>query len=102
MNNKKEREMIPNRDAWAPPRPLGRPTWLPESAWPFQTVGLGLDDSVVAVTDVGRGPVLLFVHVGTWSFIWRDLVTRLSGQFRCVCLDAPGTGRSLDGARTVI
>src|SRR5262249_8510428 len=48
----------------------------------------------IAVTDVGSGPVLLFVHTGLWSFIWRDVLLRLSREFRCVCFDAPGTGRS--------
>ena len=75
-------------------QPLARPEWLPESVWPFQTVGLEADGSMIAVTDIGRGPTLLFVHTGTWSFIWRDVMTRLAGEFRCICLDAPGTGRS--------
>ena len=74
--------------------PLARPEWLPENVWPFQTVGLEVDGSVVAVTDVGQGPTLLFVHTGTWSFIWRDVMTRLSSSFRCICMDAPGTGQS--------
>jgi len=74
--------------------PLERPTWLPESVWPFETGALRVRDRAVAVTDVGTGPTLLFVHVGLWSFVWRDLVTELAGDFRCVCLDAPGNGRS--------
>lgn len=75
-------------------RPLVRPKWLPESVWPFETFGLEVGGTMVAVTDVGRGPTLLFVHTGTWSFIWRDVMKRLSTEFRCVCLDAPGTGLS--------
>jgi pimeloyl-ACP methyl ester carboxylesterase len=61
---------------------------------PFDTLMFDVDGSAVAFTDVGRGPVLLFVHTGLWSFIWRDLLVRLSRNFRCICLDAPGTGRS--------
>jgi haloalkane dehalogenase len=38
--------------------------------------------------------VLLFVHTGFWSFIWRDVIMRLAPDFRCVCFDAPGTGQS--------
>jgi len=60
--------------------------------WPFQTSAL--EGSKIAVTDVGRGPVLLFVHTGFWSFIWRDVILRLAPDFRCVCFDAPGTGQS--------
>jgi haloalkane dehalogenase len=53
-----------------------------------------VDGTGVAITDVGRGPVLLFVHTGLWSFIWRDVIKRLSPDFRCICFDAPGTGQS--------
>lgn len=78
----------------APLVALRRPLWLPESVWPFQTSYLVVDGSRIAVTDVGQGPVLLFVHTGFWSFIWRDVILRLSSDFRCVCFDAPGTGQS--------
>lgn len=74
--------------------PLPRPDWLTEDVWPFQIYGLEVNRSTIAVTDVGRGPTLLFVHTGTWSFIWRDVMLRLSHDFRCVSLDAPGTGQS--------
>ena len=74
--------------------PLPRPPWLPESVWPFQTFGLDMDGVRLAVTDTGEGPGLLFVHTGAWSFIWRDLMVRLSRDFHCVCFDAPGSGRS--------
>ena len=74
--------------------PLRQPDWLPESVWPFQTSTLKVDGSNIAVTDVGEGPVLLFVHTGFWSFIWRDVIERLAPNFRCVCFDAPGTGQS--------
>ena len=80
---------------------LQRPLWLPESAWPFDTRELQLADSMIAVSEAGQGPILLFVHVGTWSFIWRDLVTRLASGFRCVFFDAPGTGQSHGGASRV-
>ena len=73
---------------------LARPNWLPESVWPFESFGLDLENSTIAVTDVGQGPTLLFVHTGFWSFIWRDVITRLQSEFRCICFDAPGTGRS--------
>jgi len=62
--------------------------------WPFQTMAMDVDGGKIAITDVGRGPVLLFVHTGLWSFIWRDVIARLASDFRCLCFDAPGTGRS--------
>jgi haloalkane dehalogenase len=62
--------------------------------WPFETSALEVDGSKIAITDVGQGPVVLFVHTGFWSFVWRDVMLRLAGEFRCVCFDAPGTGQS--------
>src|SRR6516162_5764866 len=73
---------------------LCRPSWLPEKVWPFTTSALRFEGSKLAVTEVGKGPVLLFVHTGFWSFIWRDVILRLASDFRCVCFDAPGTGQS--------
>lgn len=73
---------------------LERPGWLPEAVWPFRTRALEVDGCQIAVTDVGQGPTLLFVHTGFWSFIWRDVILRLAPDFRCVCFDAPGTGQS--------
>jgi|SRR5579864_213658 len=74
--------------------PLSRPDWLPEAQWPFPTYRMRVEGSTIAVTDVGSGPVLLFVHTGFWSFLWRDVMLRLASDFRCICLDAPGVGRS--------
>ncbi|HLO00802.1 MAG TPA: alpha/beta hydrolase [Pyrinomonadaceae bacterium] len=73
---------------------MARPSWLTKDVWPFPTSGLEVDGHTVAVTDVGSGPVLLFVHTGFWSFIWRDVILRLAPDFRCICFDAPGTGQS--------
>jgi len=77
--------------AW---RTLSRPLWLSEHQWPFATRALEFEGTHIAVTDIGRGPTLLFVHTGFWSFIWRDVIAQLSANFRCVCFDAPGTGQS--------
>jgi hypothetical protein len=37
--------------------------------WPFETHIMDVDGCAIAVTDVGAGPSLLFVHTGMWSFI---------------------------------
>ncbi len=73
---------------------LDRPSWLPSSAWPWQTSTLSHGDGRIAVTDTGHGPTLLFVHVGSWSFVWRDVLLLLQTEFRCVTIDAPGCGLS--------
>lgn len=73
---------------------LDRPAWLLPSAWPWPTYSVDSADGRIAVTDVGAGPTLVFVHVGSWSFVWRDVLLRLENRFRCVALDAPGCGLS--------
>ena len=73
---------------------IDRPSWLPSSAWPWPTYAVSHDAGRIAVTDIGQGPALLFVHVGSWSFVWRDVLMRLQNDFRCVALDAPGSGLS--------
>jgi haloalkane dehalogenase len=73
---------------------LDRPSWLSSSAWPWPTYELRQDRGRIAVTDAGHGPTLLFVHVGSWSFVWRDVLLRLQNDFRCVTVDAPGCGLS--------
>lgn len=37
--------------------PLARPKWLSEKVWPFVTGGLEVDGSMVAVTEIGQGPI---------------------------------------------
>jgi pimeloyl-ACP methyl ester carboxylesterase len=73
---------------------LDRPNWLPPAAWPWETYALKRPEGRIAVTDTGQGPTLLFVHVGSWSFVWRDVMLRLQSDFRCVAIDAPGCGLS--------
>jgi pimeloyl-ACP methyl ester carboxylesterase len=78
---------------------IERPGWLPPSAWPWPSYALDHDTGRIAVTDIGEGPALVFVHVGSWSFVWRDVLMRLQNDFRCVALDARGCGLS-DRSRT--
>jgi pimeloyl-ACP methyl ester carboxylesterase len=73
---------------------IQRPTWLTAEHWPFPAAALATPVGRIAVTDIGSGPTLLFVHVGSWSFVWRDLLLELSPHYRCVTLDAPGGGLS--------
>ena len=82
--------------------PLPQPPWLARTAWPFHTFGIESDGARLAVTEAGNGPTLLFVHVGTWSFIWRDLVLRLASDFHCVFFDAPGNGQTQDDPASAV
>lgn len=45
--------------------------------------------------DEGQGPVVLMLHGNpTWSFLYRKMISAMSGHFRCVALDYPGFGLS--------
>lgn len=80
------------------PAELERPAWLDEDQWPFPI----REVDTVTYVDVGEGPTLLLVHVGMWSFIWRDLLHELERDFRCVVVEAPATGLSTGaGAATI-
>jgi haloalkane dehalogenase len=81
------------------PTAARRPDWLPQAVWPFEPVAIDVDGTTIAVTDVGRGPALLF-YTGIGSFVWRDVIVRLSRDFRCVSLDPPGIGLSAPARRS--
>lgn len=78
---------------------IQRPDWLPETIWPYQIRDISIDDTTIAYTDEGGGPTLLLVNDGMWSFVWGQLIQRLTGSFRVVALDFPGSGLSPDTGR---
>lgn len=76
-----------------------RPSWLSTARWPFSLrhyhhQSAGKEAVAIHYTDEGDGPVLVFVHAGMWSFIWRDVIATLSDDFRCITVDFPGAGLS--------
>lgn len=72
-----------------------RPTWVDDELFPFKSRFVELDGNVVHYIDEGSGPVLLMLHSNpVWSFVYRDVITALRDQFRCIALDFPGFGLS--------
>jgi haloalkane dehalogenase len=72
-----------------------RPAWLPESLFPFESHFLDVAGCRVHYIDEGIGPPLLLLHGNpTYSFLYREIVQRLSSRFRCIALDYPGFGLS--------
>jgi pimeloyl-ACP methyl ester carboxylesterase len=71
-----------------------RPPWLPWSGFPFQSRFAEIGGQPIHYIDEGSGPALLFVSAGQWSFMFRDVIVRLRGRFRCLTLDFPGSGLS--------
>ena len=70
------------------------PAWLTREQWPFTIRFADVAGHRIHYVDEGQGPLLLFVHAGFWSFLWRDVIRQLRDRFRCVALDFPGHGLS--------
>jgi pimeloyl-ACP methyl ester carboxylesterase len=63
--------------------------------WEDQRGRVSTASGDVSYTDVGEGPVALFVHgAGTNNLLWRKAMTELAGERRCVAPDLPGHGAS--------
>ncbi len=73
----------------------GRPAWLPEHLYPFNSRFVEIENHRVHYIDEGSGPTLLFVHGNPdYSFLYRHQVAALRSKYRCVALDMPGFGLS--------
>lgn len=78
---------------------IERPDWLTEDQWPYEIHSLVMANQTIAYPDTGGDRTVLLVHTGMWSFLWRDLIATLNPRWRCVTLDAPGTGLSRGPSR---
>lgn len=73
----------------------GRPAWLSDELFPYESRFLELNGCRLHYVDEGEGSVMLMLHGNpTWSFLYRHLIARLRGRFRCISLDYPGFGLS--------
>src|SRR3972149_3800851 len=67
--------------------------WHP--LYPFQSHEIHLNGLRYHYLDEGSGPVLLLVHGNpTWSFMWREIVLALRGEYRLIAPDHIGCGLS--------
>jgi len=49
----------------------------------------------ISYLDIGTGPVALFVHgISTNAYLWRNVISALAGQRRCIAIDLPLHGQS--------
>jgi haloalkane dehalogenase len=72
-----------------------RPDWVDDELFPFESRFIDVDGHRVHYVDEGSGPTLLLLHGNpTWSFLWRDVISALRDDFRCIALDYPGFGLS--------
>lgn len=75
--------------------PGERPWWVDDELFPFESKFVKVGGHTIHHVDEGEGPLLLMHHGNpTWSFLYRDLIKGLKGQFRCVAYDLPGFGLS--------
>ncbi|NUR00713.1 MAG: alpha/beta fold hydrolase [Streptomyces sp.] len=73
----------------------GRPVWVDDELFPFESRFISIDGHTVHYVDEGAGPTMLLLHGNpTWSFVYRDVIRALRDEFRCVALDYPGFGLS--------
>lgn len=63
--------------------------------YPFGSHFFNARDGRMHYVDEGSGAPIVFVHgTPTWSFLWRDLIRELRGEWRCVAPDHLGFGLS--------
>ena len=63
--------------------------------YPFAPHWFTSNAGLMHYIDEGAGPPILFCHGNpTWSFLYRKVITRLSGTFRCIAVDYLGFGLS--------
>ena len=80
-----------------------RPDWLPFHLFPFESRFMRYEGNEIHYIDEGTGPVLLFSHPAVaWTFMYRNFITHLKDQFRCVAIDYPGFGLSATKANGAI
>lgn len=72
------------------------PAFTPSPAlFPFTSRWLHSSVGRVHYVDEGAGRPILMCHGNpTWSFLYRNVIRRLRGRFRCIALDYPGFGLS--------
>lgn len=65
------------------------------SLYPFESHWFDSYAGQMHYIDEGAGPPVLFCHGNpTWSFLYRKVITRLRGSFRCIAVDYLGFGLS--------
>jgi len=71
------------------------PTWLDREEYPFTSRFVKRGNVQQHYIDEGSGPTLLFVHgTPSWSFDFRNIIKRMSSDYRCLAIDHVGFGLS--------
>lgn len=63
--------------------------------YPFESHYIEVQGARMHYLDEGQGRPVLFLHGNpTWSYLWRNVIPRVSGAARCLAPDLIGMGRS--------
>lgn len=72
-----------------------RPFSVDAGEYPFQSHWFERNGSQMHYIDEGMGiPVVMCHGNPTWSYLYRNIVKKLSSQYRCIAYDLPGFGFS--------
>ena len=75
--------------------PSSSPAWLDRSLYPFASHWLDLPDGRLHYVDHGSGPPVLLVHgTPTWSFLYREWISKFAKSHRLIAFDNLGFGLS--------
>jgi len=75
--------------------PPAAPSGGPSAEYPYPAKTVDVLGSRMHLIDEGAGSPILFVHGNpSWSYVWRNVIPRLSGLGRCIAPDLIGMGRS--------
>ncbi|MBD3380104.1 MAG: alpha/beta fold hydrolase [Candidatus Omnitrophica bacterium] len=71
------------------------PAWIDRKMYPFEPRYFKVPAGWMHYVDEGEGAPVVFVHGNpSWSFQFRDIITRLSKRYRCIAPDHIGFGLS--------
>lgn len=74
---------------------MKQPDWLNKELYPFESHYHKLTMGDMHYIDAGSGDVVLFLHgTPTWSFLYRNIIKGISGNYRCIAPDYIGFGLS--------
>lgn len=69
--------------------------WVDKNVFPFKSNYFQTKSGKIHYVDEGEGEVILFVHgTPTWSFLYRNFISALSKEYRCIAVDNLGFGLS--------
>ncbi|WP_199619821.1 alpha/beta fold hydrolase [Paenibacillus alkalitolerans] len=74
---------------------MKRPFEVDVAEYPFKDRWLPYRDGNIHYIDEGNGPTVLLLHGNpTWSYLYRNVIKELRGEFRLIAPDYPGFGMS--------